>query len=81
MPVRARDAIWADDTETHRCDEGFEVRECSSLLSAREWSWMVASAALAAMLVAFVLFGACHILDGDCRIVWGEQRTLARVMP
>jgi len=55
--------------------EGFRVEE-RPMLTAREWSWMVASAALAAMLVTAALFGTCEVLQGDCRIVWTPARTI-----
>jgi hypothetical protein len=64
--------------DQHDDCEGFEAHE-APMLTAREWSWMIASAALAAMLVTAILFGTCEVLQGDCRIMWNaEPRTLAK---
>jgi len=47
------------------------------MLTPREWSWMVASAVLAALLVTITLFGTCEVLGGDCRIVWHSVHDVA----
>jgi hypothetical protein len=48
------------------------------MLTPREWSWIIASGVLAAMFVHLVLFATCHVLDGDCKIAWGQGQAMAR---